>query len=63
MDPVDMERSMTTSQQDNDFLSAVISGYLLEEAIQWISSNMEPEDVFSDGDLRRWALGNEMVDA
>jgi hypothetical protein len=49
---------MTTSKQDNDFINAVISNVLLEEAIEWISSNMDPEDVFSRSDLSYWAEHN-----
>lgn len=49
---------MTTQYQDKDFLGSVISKTLLEESIQWISSNMEPEDVFSDIQLAAWAEAN-----
>lgn len=48
----------TTSKQDSDFLSAVISSELLEDAILWILKNLSPEDVFSEEDLREWALEN-----
>lgn len=51
---------MTTSKQDNDFLSHVISERLLEDAIDWISSNMDPEEVFSRDELEQWAIDNGM---
>jgi hypothetical protein len=47
----------TSSRQDSDFINAVVSETLLEEAIDWIQSHMSPEDVFSDTDLDDWAIG------
>lgn len=52
---------MTTAKQDADFLQSVISARLLEEAIDWISSNMNPEEVFSDEDLSFWAEQNGYI--
>lgn len=54
---------MTTYRQDQDFLDSVISDTLLEDAIEWIQSNMHPEDVFSDDQLTDWALDNDFVEA
>lgn len=51
---------MTTSKQDNDFMSHVISGCLLEDAIDWISSNMDPDEVFPRDKLEQWANDNGM---
>lgn len=51
---------MTTSKQDSDFMSHVISGCLLENAIDWISSNLDPEEVFSRDELEQWAKDNGM---
>lgn len=48
----------TTAQQDREFVRAVISGTLLEEAIAWIANNLNPEDVFSESDLQSWAMQN-----
>jgi hypothetical protein len=48
----------TSSRQDSAFIESLISSTLLEEAIEWISSNMSPEDVFSTTDLRDWATSN-----
>lgn len=52
----------TSSKQDRDFVDSLINSTLLEEAIAWIASNMEPEDVFSDTDLRHWAVDNGYVE-
>lgn len=51
----------TTTKQDNNFMNAVISRSLLEDAIAWIVENMEPEDVFSEGALEAWATGHGMT--
>jgi len=52
----------TSSQQDQSFLRDVISSTLLEDAIAWIASNMNPADVFSESDLRDWATENGFVE-
>ncbi len=54
----------TTYRQDADFLEAIISQNLLEKAIAWIKSNLEPHDVFDEDQLRIWAedYGYDMVD-
>ena len=48
----------TTTKQDQDFITQMISDTLLENAIEWISNNLEPEDVFSVKDLEYWAKAN-----
>ena len=48
----------TTVRQDTDFIFAVIGTQLLESAIDWIGSNMEPEDVFDETRLADWARAN-----
>jgi len=49
---------MTTSRQDEAFITDVLPGSLLEDAIAWIANNLFPEDVFSDVILSEWAEGN-----
>jgi hypothetical protein len=49
---------MTTAQQDRAFIADIISASLLEEAIDWIASNLNPDDVFPDSDLEEWAERN-----
>lgn len=51
----------TTSLQDKDFIATVIPSLLLETAIDWISSNLAPEDVFSEDDLDTWAVDSGYV--
>lgn len=56
---------MSTSSQDRAFIESLIPLDLLEQAIEWIKSNMSPEDVFGDNDLQTWSehyslLNNEI---
>lgn len=48
----------TTVTQDREFIGSVIGTDLLESSIDWISKNMDPEDVFSASDLEGWAESN-----
>lgn len=48
----------TTVRQDSEFVSAVISSSLLEDAIDWIQNNLNPEDVFDEKTLDTWADEN-----
>ena len=52
---------MTTVQQDKAFLASIINATLLEDAINWIQGNMEPQDVFNPGQLEAWADDNDYV--
>jgi hypothetical protein len=51
----------TTYLQDKEFLNAVIGDSILEPAIEWIASNMDPEEVFDDRKLETWAENNGYV--
>jgi hypothetical protein len=55
---------MPTSSQDREFISAVIHGSLLDEAIEWISYELKPTDVFSHDKLEAWAkeAGYELME-
>lgn len=48
----------TTSKQCDDFVEAVFPDYLLDQAIEWINSNLEPGDVFEEDLLEAWAEAN-----
>jgi hypothetical protein len=52
----------TTVKQDKDFTDRVIPGSLLEDAIDWIGANMNPDDVFDQKSLDAWALANGYVE-
>jgi hypothetical protein len=52
----------TTTNEDADFIKAMISQTLLEEAADYIADNFEPDDVFPEQKLRDWAVDNGFVE-
>ena len=52
---------MASARENKDFTDAILPSYPLDEAIDWIAKNMEPEDVFSPDDLRQWAENSGWV--
>jgi hypothetical protein len=46
---------MASAAENDSFAAALLPRWLLDEAIDWISSNMEPEDVFDNNQLDSWA--------
>jgi hypothetical protein len=50
---------MATPEQNNKFVADFNSG-ALDTAICWIRENLNPEDVFMDDDLIKWAEGYGM---
>jgi hypothetical protein len=56
---------MTSVKQERDFKEAVVNNNIpdgiLGDAVDWISHNMEPEDVFSEKDLISWAENNGYI--
>ena len=53
---------MTSVSEDRDFIAAVISTSLLEDAMAWIGMNMNPDAVFGEDDLKAWAESNGYVE-
>jgi len=51
---------MTTAKEDKDFKDAMIDNDLLEKAIEWIGNHIEPDEVFSEDQLEKWAHDNGM---
>lgn len=49
---------MISTRERKGFTEYVIGDDLLSEAISWIQSNLEPEDVFGEDVLEEWALSN-----
>lgn len=54
---------MTSWEQNKKFAESMLPTYPLDEAIDWISGSMEPEDVFYEEKLREWALANGFVES
>ena len=50
---------MISSRQESDFNDEVVHpnilNNMLQDAIEWIKKNLDPEDVFSTTDLEKWA--------
>lgn len=55
----------TTGGQNKAFLDSLDLTFdgLLDEALEWISSNLNPEDVFPEADLKGWAEDNGFITA
>ena len=51
----------TSTRQDSDFIREVISSTLLEQAMQFIADNFEPEDIFEEDVMREWANENGYI--
>ena len=50
-----------TSYLEDQKFAADLFGNILEKAVEWIGSNLAPEEVFSEGALENWAMENEYV--
>jgi hypothetical protein len=48
---------LTTVKQDDRFMRELIPN-LLEPAIEWIVQEFEPEDIYDEKALERWAYDN-----
>lgn len=44
----------TSVRQDNDFIKELIPSTLLEQAMQFIVDNFEPEDIFGNDMMHEW---------
>jgi hypothetical protein len=49
---------MATKSQDEQFSEHILVRDPLDEAIEWISHNLNPEDVFTETQLQYWAENN-----
>lgn len=47
---------MITLQQEREFMENISP--TLDEVIEWIKNNLNPEDVFDEDDLIEWAEDN-----
>lgn len=46
------------SEEMNGSVETTISHSALDNAIEWISGNLSPDDVFSEKQLKEWAENN-----
>ncbi len=50
---------MPSYSENTKFADSVIEkSAMLDDAIDWISNSMDPEEVFNADDLKRWAEDN-----
>ena len=53
---------MTTPKQDKEFnahfMTEILPGDLLSQAVQWIQDNLEIEEVFTFNQIENWAQRN-----
>ncbi len=52
---------VNNTQKQREFRADVISESLLQDAVNWISANVPPEEVYCDADLSHWAERNGYV--
>lgn len=45
----------TNAKSQERFSAAVIPTILLQDVLEWIRVNLEPEDVFTETELRLWS--------
>lgn len=54
-------RSFTTRQKDELHATALTAELDIDNILEWIAKNCDPEDVFSEADLVKWARANDFV--
>ncbi len=52
---------MATTRENHAFVGHLLPSCPLDEAIVWITKNMQPEDVFSDKQLTEWAVDSDFI--
>lgn len=52
---------MVTRRDEENFKEAITKDSLLSESIEWIKSNLSPEQVFDDEKLADWSTDNGFV--
>lgn len=51
----------TSARQDSNFINEMFSTTLLEQAMQFIADNFEPEDIFEEDVMKQWAEDNGYI--
>lgn len=49
---------MLTFNENRNFLEYLTPAHPLDTALEWIKSNLRPEDVFDKSELEEWAIDN-----
>jgi len=53
---------LISCRDKSSFIEHLISDDLLELAVDWISTDLEPDDVFTFAQLKEWAMSNGFVE-
>ena len=53
---------MASSKQNKDFINSLNFSLLLDDAIDYIKDNFNPEQIFEDSALATWAIEHGFVD-
>ncbi|WP_061223983.1 hypothetical protein [Leptospira weilii] len=53
--------AFVTQGQNDEFGNVLLKESPLDDAIDWINSNLSPHDVFTEGQLETWATENGFV--
>jgi len=51
----------TSYNQDRDFIKEIIPSDLLEQSIQYIVNNFQPEEIYGDDKMHEWAKDNGYI--
>ena len=46
---------MASAEENRKFVEAILPNWPLDDAIDWISKNLKPEDVFEEDTLKTWS--------
>lgn len=55
---------MTTTNDSRKFFDEVVNvnrDYILDDTVEWVCNNLEPEDIFDEDKLKQWAEENDYV--
>jgi hypothetical protein len=52
---------MPSRENNRNFTATIIPEFLLDDAVEWIESHLQPDEVFSVETLESWALDHEFI--
>ena len=53
---------MASAKQNKEFTDRLLPNYPLDEAMERIKANLDPEEVFDKKELEEWAVNNGFVE-
>jgi len=49
---------MVSWRDNKNFVNSVLGSNVLEDAVEWIKNNLQPDEVFTEDELGTWAYEN-----